>query len=593
MIASRKLKKTKQAPTPKPQPRRNTFANSPINSNPMNWDDVPVGGKAPVAVVDNSYMSRHVENKFDSYSKFNQSTYRKKEEVMDPTTAYNILQGDDCKFPDVSDTRGYGQRAPDERASTLVQKHWSKTQPVNPSFNEKANTSVECSENDPATEKKLQELDEQIERFKKENELCKKLRLDRENMLQAAEEEKESLTRLLNQERENVEKQLSVERKKLAKERSKLADEKERVRISQAANQRAGNESKKATERMKELEEQLASKDAMHRQTVQRLQRQIATAQKQNQLLTEDLRQADADKSKLYQKISEMSREKGTYSPVSPRATYNSKPRSISPKEHPISSRATSSRALAVGGNPFRKSGRSHSMSVVSSPRPNVSPLKNVGPKVQTRRSVNSRPLASASEGSEPAWGSRTGAGVLALAESARLATNHWPSHAYNNSNFSNRDRNKEHSDGNGTSDFSFGGPGYGSGYGAEASTNEAAQQEEILPTGERVTTYPNGLKKSRFPDGRTVVSFQNGDTKETIKDGTVVYHYAETNTVQTSYVDGSQIFKFGSGQVERHYPDGYKEVDFPGGARKRVWGNGAVEVTFPDGTVKRTEGKK
>lgn len=105
-------------------------------------------------------------------------------------------------------------------------------------------------------------------------------------------------------------------------------------------------------------------------------------------------------------------------------------------------------------------------------------------------------------------------------------------------------------------------------------------RRDRTYKDGRREALFPSGLKKTVWPDGRAVVDFPNGDTKETASDGVVKYYYASTGATQTTYADGNELLVFASGQVEKHFKDGGKDIQFPNGVRKIIHADGREEVT-------------
>ncbi|XP_072043257.1 centrosomal P4.1-associated protein-like [Amphiura filiformis] len=132
-----------------------------------------------------------------------------------------------------------------------------------------------------------------------------------------------------------------------------------------------------------------------------------------------------------------------------------------------------------------------------------------------------------------------------------------------------------------------------------DAGSNEQDDEEEIhhpdgkvehiAADGARVITFSNGTRKEISADGEAiVVTFFNGDMKQIMSDKRVVYYYSETGTTHTTYPDGLEILQFPNNQTEKHYPDGTKEITFPDQTIKYLFANGNEESVFADGTVLR-----
>ncbi|XP_072164181.1 centrosomal P4.1-associated protein-like [Diadema setosum] len=114
---------------------------------------------------------------------------------------------------------------------------------------------------------------------------------------------------------------------------------------------------------------------------------------------------------------------------------------------------------------------------------------------------------------------------------------------------------------------------------------------EQIKTDGTRVLAFANGTTKEISPDGRSIIiSFFNGDMKQITPDQRVVYYYSETKTTHTTYPDGLEILQFSNNQTEKHYPDGTKEITFPDQTIKYLFPNGGEESVFADGTVLRVD---
>ncbi|XP_076350239.1 uncharacterized protein LOC143246877 [Tachypleus tridentatus] len=110
---------------------------------------------------------------------------------------------------------------------------------------------------------------------------------------------------------------------------------------------------------------------------------------------------------------------------------------------------------------------------------------------------------------------------------------------------------------------------------------------ERVLPSGEKEIVFASGTVKHISADGKTVtVKFYNGDKKEILDDHSVVYHYAESGIKQTSHPDGLEIIEFPGGQIEKHYSDGMKNITFPDGAVRIIYPEGSEENWTPDGTI-------
>ena len=118
---------------------------------------------------------------------------------------------------------------------------------------------------------------------------------------------------------------------------------------------------------------------------------------------------------------------------------------------------------------------------------------------------------------------------------------------------------------------------------------NKSGRVEEHTEDGRKIVTYRNNTVKETFPDGKCLVRYSNGDTM--LKDpstGIVVYYYSQADTTHTTHKDGTNVYEFPNKQVETHFPDGTKDILFPDSTRKIIHTDGLQESIFPDGVVVR-----
>ncbi|XP_014227757.1 centromere protein J [Trichogramma pretiosum] len=109
-------------------------------------------------------------------------------------------------------------------------------------------------------------------------------------------------------------------------------------------------------------------------------------------------------------------------------------------------------------------------------------------------------------------------------------------------------------------------------------------------PDGRAEYWYPNGNVKKVFPDtGITKIIYYNGDVREADRNGVVKYFYAATRTWHTTLPDGLEILEFPDGQVERRSKDGTIEVSFADGSARIVQADGSEKWLLRDGTVAET----
>ncbi|CAD7936568.1 unnamed protein product [Amoebophrya sp. A120] len=137
--------------------------------------------------------------------------------------------------------------------------------------------------------RKLKMLDAQIDRFKRENEQCKKLRMDREHALRQVEHERKKLREEVEQERAAMVAEIDEEREKMRKERNRIHQEREKHRQQVQSSKADVATNEQLTKQLKDLKEETSQKEARFRRTIERLQRQNDELLKKNSELQDDL----------------------------------------------------------------------------------------------------------------------------------------------------------------------------------------------------------------------------------------------------------------------------------------------------------------
>ena len=141
---------------------------------------------------------------------------------------------------------------------------------------------------DAALAEKLRTLDEQIEKFKKENEQCRRLRLERETALGEAERLRAQAT--VSSEKVNVD--LEEQKAALRREKKALAEEKERQKFLAQQLKDVHAESAKFKERANAAEFELKEREKRHKVETSRLYDQIETLQRRCAELETEVRAA-------------------------------------------------------------------------------------------------------------------------------------------------------------------------------------------------------------------------------------------------------------------------------------------------------------
>lgn len=139
---------------------------------------------------------------------------------------------------------------------------------------------------------RLVALDQQIQKYARENEMLKKLQAQAEQSERDIAREREKLFRELDAERQALHTEFDAEHTALRRERRRLSQSAERQRHLLAEDREAAEERKHLRERTEQLEEEMREKDRRWQQTVNRLQRQVDELTRKNRELTDEVKHA-------------------------------------------------------------------------------------------------------------------------------------------------------------------------------------------------------------------------------------------------------------------------------------------------------------
>lgn len=127
-----------------------------------------------------------------------------------------------------------------------------------------------------------------------------------------------------------------------------------------------------------------------------------------------------------------------------------------------------------------------------------------------------------------------------------------------------------------------------------EETTNQEGNREIHYTDGRKEIRYKNGNLKKISPNGDIIkIVYFNGDVKEICKDGKVKYYYGESRTWHTTYPDGLEVLDFPNGQVERRHLNGTIEILYPNECKKFNYTDGSEEWIYKDGTVLKIDAEK
>ncbi|XP_063286079.1 centromere protein J isoform X2 [Pelobates fuscus] len=368
---------------------------------------------------------------------------------------------------------------------------------------------------------KLNELENEIERFKMENASLARLREDKEKTLESLRKEVAEFELQKTKELARIEEMKKEEIKKLQKERKvfekyasaarAIPDKKEREEIQTLKQQ------------VKDLQEELKSKEVKWSNIKIRLRNQIETLLKENGELREEI--------KFMEKV---------------RVETWKKSEATESKKKPAETNVNHQRYLD-STIPSNFTEKSKTSPPVSQPEKSIKIMKSHSPGKSMKPSKSS--LVCNMSNPEP---TKSSDNVLVTEQKSQTPVL------------------------KGSEDDVQGEICYSDG-----------KIERILRNGSHVILFPNGTRKEVSADGKsTTVTFFNGDVKQVMADQRVIYYYADAETTHTTYPDGLEILQFSNGQIEKHFPDGKKEITFPDQTIKNLNTDGTEESIFPDGTI-------
>ena len=146
----------------------------------------------------------------------------------------------------------------------------------NTSLPESRSVRAARNDDDVTVRERIHQLDMQIEKFRKENEYCKKLRLERETALSEATRYKERAL----QELEAAEKQIEEEKEQLAIEKRRFIQEKDRGRSMVSQLRELTDENKQLREKISEMETDFAQKQKKLKNEIARLNTMLSESSK-------------------------------------------------------------------------------------------------------------------------------------------------------------------------------------------------------------------------------------------------------------------------------------------------------------------------
>ncbi|CAJ1079083.1 centromere protein J [Xyrichtys novacula] len=409
---------------------------------------------------------------------------------------------------------------------------------------------------------RLVELEIEIERFKKENVALTKLRQENEKNQENLRKERLEFEKMKAEELSKLEEHKREENRKLQKERKLF--EKHVTAARAIPDKKEREEIQVLRQQLNSLHEELRGRESRWASTHGRLRQQIDSLNQENSSLKEEIRMLEKLRLSAWKK-SPVDAEKDKGSKDGPKM-FETNLTSVTKGvkfASPLDSRGSSSSSppfsstAAPTGKSFRESSQA-AAGIKSSLRKPSAPVSS---------------SSTASSSSLP--GNR---------KEEKLT----PAPSKGQDKQPNQEKSHDHSP---KTDSQLEEPERSEAKEPESAleviTHPDGKTEQVLASGDRLISFPNGTKKKVSADGSSVkVTFFNGDTKQITADQRVIYYYAEAQTTHITYPDGIEVLHFPNNQTEKHFPDGRKEITFPDQTIKNLYPNGREESVLTDGTI-------
>ncbi|XP_041455950.1 centromere protein J-like isoform X2 [Lytechinus variegatus] len=463
---------------------------------------------------------------------------------------------------------------------------------------------------------RLTQLENEIERFRKENLLLAKLREEREKGLESMKKEMEEFQKQKAEDLQRLQEYKEEEIKKLKRERKMF--EKHQKNLRAMPDKRDREEIEMLKHQLSELQTELKQRESRWNASTRRLRDRTVALETENTELREEIRLLEQRRIASWKK-EEMNKGKPVY--AQPSSTAKARTPKVAENQaieqsnnNNINRKRPGSEDRPIirngdGQHHHRGSGKSRTMSESSDdddseneylqayPAPRMEPSKQDDDIIYESQIANPRrsrspsdrerpPIPVPNERTPPPTRTKPSSLSPSSPSTAQPSPQHLPhprpraSPLRNGFNHAGAGVVGIHQDGGDEDEDDYEDVVHGDG-----------KVEQVKPDGSRVLTFSNGTRKEISADGRTIIiSFFNGDVKQILPDQRVVYYYSETKTTHTTYQDGLEILQFSNNQTEKHYPDGTKEITFPDQTIKYLFPNGGEESVFADGTVLRVD---
>ncbi|XP_055635311.1 cingulin [Toxorhynchites rutilus septentrionalis] len=425
---------------------------------------------------------------------------------------------------------------------------------------------------------RLNELETEIENFRKENAELMRMKQDHELEKMKLEQDREEMMEKMNDERIKMEVYFHDERMKIEDQRQKALKE------AMKPTKKEKEEILRLKEQVSDLQKEMKSKEAKHASSMARFRSQIKNLEKDLKETQLELDVMKKDNKKLETENARLKRQnnnrmlleinKNIAKLAAPQSDPSSDSRRSSPPERP---------RRAMGCTKLEPTEVVEKNKVVK-----VNVMKHPRASTDSRKSKLTYTSSSEDE-SQSEYVPNRDSDSTSNEESnsnteIRSKSSYFRGKVKTNKTQTDTDQMKQKTRDSQASQETHRSP-------ETAEMINSLKREVVNEDGSRDIWYPNGNLKKISPDGLVIrMLYFNKDIKETnLGEGTTKYYYFETNTWHTTYLDGLEILEFPDGQTEHRFKDGSTEVHFPNGSIRTTNSNNtdiAEEWKYVDGST-------
>jgi centromere protein J len=507
----------------------------------------------------------------------------KSQEDEDEEDTRDILQAYKNKnIYNKEDEEGTVYKKPDQRK--VIDKYFK---PLIKEENKSSNIRVEKPKIDdnPLNEilnEKLNELNKEIDKFKKENEKVGKLKSEYDRLTKKINREIEDFNKRKEIETNEFEQYKAEEIKKIEKERK--AHIKNSKQLQNMPNRKEREEIESLKEQVVKLQEEMKSKDQRNKLALDRVRKQLEESTKRNEELQKELRMMEELRVKNMSTTRDKSKPKTqNVNPIKPAATSNMMPIN----KNPPKKSKTDLNLSDDDYKPILNTGSAKNIILIDSRSKDISEYNNEDnssdEEIVLKKNTN---INKTSFQSQP----------VEVKKDVKMTKPPIPENKSNKPQIQPIEVKKKPEQ-NKKEEEEVYEMVFPEKYHGKAAKNSRLITQEILEDGKiiklfenmkREITFPSNAVKEIFEDGYQITYLTNNDIKQVYPDKREIYLFHKENTLQFKFPDGVQVYKFATNQLEKHFPDGTKQVIYPDGILRYVYSDGQEEIFFPDGTLQR-----